>query len=77
VEREAPTERELAAVQDELNEVPDGSPLGQVYSSGSYGQRGVVDVQVAVVTPEAQAFVEERWGDLVELHGSLQPVVDP
>lgn len=75
-EREAPTQAELEAVYDEVLALPEDSPLGEQLSSGIYALDSYVNVQVLVVTEEAQAFVEERWGDLVQLNGTLQPVTD-
>jgi hypothetical protein len=51
-------------------------PLGEQLTSGIYGLDPFVSVQVVVLTPEGQAFAEERWGDLVRVTGALQPVTD-
>ena len=76
VERDAPTEAELAAVQAEVSAATaDGDPpLGPVYGNGPDTLRGVVVVDITAVTDEAQAYAQQRWGDLVELRGELTPV---
>jgi hypothetical protein len=73
VERDLPTEAELAAIQSEVTDDAARQRLG-VTSAWSEGQRGVVVVTVWVVTDVATDYARERWGDVVELHGYLTPV---
>jgi len=77
IERDAPTVAELARAQDEVFDLPgDDNPLGIVLGGGVLGNSGFVSVAVAVLTEEAVAYARDRWGDLVELRGVLQPVAD-
>jgi hypothetical protein len=74
-ERDEPTAAELDAVQAEVNALFDqDSPLGQPLSSGSFGTNPFVSVSVVALTEEGRAYAEERWGDLVQVTGRLQPV---
>ena len=68
-EQDAPTEAELLEVQSEID-------LRQIGGVASYPdtRAGSVVVEVWVADEEAIAAAEERWGDLVELRGILQPV---
>ena len=76
VERDAPTEAELATVQAEVSAATaDGdTPLGPVYVVGADTLRSVVVVDITAVTDEALDYAHQRWGDLVELQGELTPV---
>lgn len=76
VERDAPTEAELAAVQAEVSAATGqgDTPLGPVYANGPDTLRGGVVVDITAVTDEARDYARERWGDLVELRGELTPV---
>jgi hypothetical protein len=74
-ERAEPTAAELDAVQSEVDALFDEeSPLGQPLSSGTFGTQPFVSVSVVVLTDEGRAYAEERWGDLVQVTGRLQPV---
>jgi len=74
-ERDEPTEAELRAVQQEVEaEIGQGSPLGEILGVGVYALEPYVGVSVTVLTPEGEAYAHERWGDLVQVTGRLQPV---
>jgi len=73
VERDLPTESELHALQREVNEPAAREALGAV-ATWSDGRRGVVMTTVWVVEPAVTAYARDRWGDQVELLGTLQPV---
>jgi hypothetical protein len=75
VERDEPTEDELRAVQDELEAaIDEDTPLGYILGIGVYALQPYVGVEVVILTPEGEAYAQERWGDLVRVTGSLQPV---
>jgi hypothetical protein len=74
VERQGPTEAELNAIQQELQDADARAHLGQVQSSSPDGRRGVVVATVWVVDGPAADYAQERWGDRVELQGVLEPV---
>ncbi len=74
VERDLPTESELAAVQSEVTDPATRAALGGVTDAWPDGQRGVVVAHVWVVDQHALDYARERWGDRVELHGNLRPV---
>jgi hypothetical protein len=71
VERDAPTESELRAVQEEVSHEMDR--LGMV-SSASDGIEGVVLVDVWVADEATVEYARDRWGDLVRLEGILRPL---
>jgi len=73
VERDAPTEQELSAIQRELTDTESRQALG-ITGAWSEGQRGVVVATVWVVDQHAVDYARERWGELVELRGNLTPV---
>jgi hypothetical protein len=76
-ERDEPTEAELRHAQSEVLALQgEGGPLGDQLGSGIYGLDPFVHVEVLVLTDELQAYAQERWRDLVQLNGALQPVVD-
>jgi hypothetical protein len=74
VEREAPTEAELAAVQQELQDAGARANLGPVQSSYPDGRLGAVVATVWAADRPAVDYARERWGDRVDLRGLLQPV---
>ncbi len=74
VERDGPTEKELAAVQRELNDPEARQILGVVSEASADGRRGVVVGRVWVVTAEVAEYAHKRWGDLVQLFGYLTPI---
>jgi len=74
VERNGPTEADLAQVQEQLNDDEAQEALGVIQGASGNGQRGVVEAEVWVADAAAVAYAQQRWGDVVELHGILQPV---
>jgi hypothetical protein len=74
VERDGPTEQELATVQRRLNDRDARRALGVVTEASADGRRGVVVGKVWVVTQPVLDYARDRWGDRVELHGNLTPV---
>lgn len=77
VERDLPTMDELSALQEEINASfsdAAAAPLGPQLGSYPDTERGVVAVQVIAATPEARAWVHDRWGDRVVLDPMLQPI---
>jgi hypothetical protein len=74
VERQAPTEADLAAVQQELQDADARSHLGPVQSSSPDGRLGAVVATVWVADGPALDYAREHWGDRVDLRGILQPV---
>jgi hypothetical protein len=74
VERDAPTADQLAGVQRELFDHEATERLGQVMSAGPYGRLGKVVATVWVADQAKLDYTRDRWGDLVQLSGLLQPV---
>lgn len=73
VERDGPTSAELAAVQDEVTGTDARAVLGQIETASTDERRGVVVATVWVADQRSLDYVDERWGDLVELQGLLHP----
>lgn len=73
VERDAPTADELASVRDELLDGPARAALGPVQDAFTDERGGVVVATVWLADEAAVAYAARRWGDLVQLHGLLQP----
>ena len=73
VERDAPTADELASVRDELLDGPARAALGPVQDAFTDERAGVVVATVWLADEAAVAYAARRWGDLVQLHGLLQP----
>lgn len=75
VERDEPSRDELDQVYEEVIALPADSPLGVQIGANVRSAGPFVEVEVTVLTAEGQVYVDERWGDLVQLTGALQPVV--
>ena len=73
LERNLPPTSELRAAQDQVMD-GSGRPIDPVFSSVPDTQRGVVEVAVMLADEQARAYALQQWGDLVELHGMLQPI---
>jgi hypothetical protein len=73
VERQAPTEAELASVQQELHDAEARAHLGQVPTSYPDGRLGAVVATVWAADASARDYARERWGDRVDLRSLLQP----
>ncbi|CAN5801326.1 hypothetical protein BH23ACT10_BH23ACT10_14590 [soil metagenome] len=82
VERDQPTLDELEELQDDViapamgddGSLRSDTPLGPILGLGTDELEGVIELEVLVADERARAFARERWGDLVELDGVLQPV---
>lgn len=74
VERDGPTAAELAAAQHDLTDDEARAILGPIQDAYAAERRGVVVARVWVADDVALDYVDRRWGDLIELHGLLQPV---
>jgi len=74
VERDGPTLAELSDIQQELLDADTTEHLGQVRSTTPDGRLGRVLATVWVADGPALDYVQQRWGDRVQLEGLLQPV---
>lgn len=74
VERDEPTEAQLQTVQQEVADGDARAVLGPVQGTSSGIERGVVVAEVWVVDQVALDYAHDRWGNLVELRGLLDPV---
>jgi hypothetical protein len=74
VENDLPRLAALKRVSGELSTLRAASPLGAVYGDYIDESRSVVNVMVAVASPAAERFAQQRWHGAVALEGLLTPV---
>jgi hypothetical protein len=74
VERDAPTEPELRTIQSEISALGDTSPLGRRLDVSVDARHSKVNVGVVLADDAAITYAQQRWGDVVVLHGRLEPV---
>ena len=74
VERDLPTDAQLRAIQQQMLDRDARAHLGLVVAGDTDPRRGKVVASLWVAGAAERRYAQHRWGDVVELHGVLQPV---